>query len=142
VRDLAAFVGRCVERRIAGRFNLTTPPRAVTMGKLLEESRRVTGADTKFTWASAEFLLAHKVIEPGGWASHEIPIWPPPSAENPGTALVSSKRAEAQGLTYRPLEVTIRDTLAWQKGRPADKQVLRAGLSAEREAELLKALRG
>jgi 2'-hydroxyisoflavone reductase len=54
---------------------------------------------------------------------------------------VASKRAEARGLKFRPLETTIRDTLAWQKTRPADKQKLRSGLSAEREAELLGKLK-
>jgi 2'-hydroxyisoflavone reductase len=56
-------------------------------------------------------------------------------------ALVSSKRAQAKGLKFRSVETTVRDTLAWQKTRPEDKQKLRSGLSPEREAELLKALK-
>lgn len=142
VRDLADFVRVCAEKRVAGRFNLTTPPRWATMGKLLETSKRVTGADTKFTWASTEFLTEHKAIEPGMWASQEIPIWAPPSGQSLGHGLVASARAEAKGLKFRPLETTIRETLEWQKTRPAEKQKLRSGLSPEREAELLKALKG
>jgi 2'-hydroxyisoflavone reductase len=141
VRDLADFVRTCAERRVAGKFNLTVPPRYCTMGKLLEESRRVTGADTRFTWASPEFLLAQKAIDADGWSSREIPIWAPPSGAQPGVALVSSKRAQAKGLKFRSVETTVRDTLAWQKTRPEDKQKLRSGLSPEREAELLKALK-
>jgi 2'-hydroxyisoflavone reductase len=141
VRDLADFVRRCAEKRIAGRYNLCTPPRWATMGKLLEASRRVTGADTRFTWASAEFLARNKATEPGMWASQEIPIWAPPSGESLGHGLVASARAEKQGLTFRPLETTIRDTLEWQKTRPPEKQKLRSGLTAEREAELLKLLK-
>ena len=141
VRDLADFVRVCVEKRVTGTFNLTVPARAATMGKLLETSKRVTGADTKFVWASPDFLLAQKAIEADGWASKEVPIWSPPSGPNSGSALVSSKRAEARGLRFRTLEVTVRDTLEWQKTRPAEKQVLRSGLSAEREAQLLKALK-
>jgi 2'-hydroxyisoflavone reductase len=141
VRDLADFVRICVEKVVAGRYNLCTPPRWATMGKLLDESRRVSGADTKFVWASPEFLMAHEAIEADGWASKEIPIWSPPSSPNPGVALVSSERAQARGLRFRPLETTIRDTLAWQKTRPAERQQLRSGLSPEREAELLKALK-
>ncbi len=137
VRDLADFVRLCAEKRIAGRYNLTTPPRWATMGKLLEESRRVTGASTKFKWASTEFLVEQKAVEPGMWASQEIPIWAPPSGQSLGHGLVASARAESKGLKYRSLETTIRDTLAWQKDRPADKQKLRSGLSPEREAELL-----
>jgi 2'-hydroxyisoflavone reductase len=118
-----------------------TPPRKITMGKLLGESRRVTGADTKFVWASSEFLMEHKAIEPGMWASEEIPIWAPPTGPSVGHGLVSSAAAEKKGLKYRPLEVTIRETLAWQKGRPADKQVLRSGFKPEREAELLRVMK-
>lgn len=141
VRDLADFVRHCAEQHITGRYNLTTPPRWATMGKLLDASRRVTGADTKFNWASAEFLAQHKATEPGMWASQEIPIWAPPSGESLGHGLVASARAEKRGLRFRPLETTIRDTLEWQKTRPAAKQKLRSGLSAEREAELLKLLK-
>jgi 2'-hydroxyisoflavone reductase len=141
VRDLADFVRRCAEKHIAGRFNLCTPPRWATMGKLLDTSRRVTGADTKFRWAGTEFLMEHKAIEPGMWASQEIPIWAPPSGQSVGHGLVASARAEAQGMKFRPLETTIRDTLEWQKTRPADRQTLRSGLSAGREKELLAALK-
>ncbi len=80
VRDLADFVRVCVEKRVTGKYNLTVPPRFCTIGKLLEESRRVTGADTKFAWASRDFLLAQKAIDADGWASKEIPIWSPPGA--------------------------------------------------------------
>jgi 2'-hydroxyisoflavone reductase len=101
----------------------------------------VTAADTRFTWASAEFLARNKIIEPGMWASQEIPIWAPPSGQSLGHGLVASARAEKQGLKFRPLETTIRDTLEWQKTRPAEKQKLRSGLTAEREAQLLKLLK-
>jgi 2'-hydroxyisoflavone reductase len=140
VRDLADFVRVCAEKRVGGRYNLVTPPRKVTMGRLLEESRRVTGADTELVWADAEFLLQHKAIEPGMWASQEIPIWAPPQGPSLGHGLVSSTAAQRKGLKYRPLAVTIRETLEWQKARPADKQKLRSGLSAERERELLAML--
>ena len=141
VRDLADFVRLSAEKRIAGVYNLCTPPRWATMGKLLEASKHVTGADTKFRWASTEFLMEQKAAEPGMWASQEIPIWAAPSGQSLGHGLVASARAEAKGLKYRPLETTIRETLAWQKTRPADKQKLRSGLTPEREAELLGKLR-
>ncbi len=140
VRDLADFVRLCAEKRIAGRYNLCTPPRWATMGKLLDESKRVTGADTKFKWASTEFLMEHEAVEPGMWASQEIPIWAPPSGESLGHGQVASARAEAKGMKFRSLETTIRETLEWQKTRPAEKQKLRSGLSPEREKELLALL--
>ena len=54
---------------------------------------------------------------------------------------MSSARAVAKGLRFRDLETTVRDMLAWHEQRPAEqKQKLRAGLTPEREAELLKKL--
>jgi 2'-hydroxyisoflavone reductase len=136
VRDLADFVRVCVEQRIPGRFNACNPPGAVTMGDVLETARRQTRAETRFVWASADFLAAQKLVD-----SSEIPIWAPPTGEFAGAALVSSARAVAKGLRFRDLETIVRDTLAWHAKRPAEQQQkLRAGLTPEREAELLKML--
>jgi 2'-hydroxyisoflavone reductase len=141
VRDLADFVKLCAERGTAGVYNLVTPPRWATMGKLLETSKKVTGADTTFKWASARFLIENKAAEDEMWASQEIPIWAPPMGKSLGHSLVSSAAAEKKGLKYRSLETTIRDTLEWQKTRPEEKQKLRSGFSAERESELLAKLK-
>jgi 2'-hydroxyisoflavone reductase len=46
----------------------------------------------------------------------------------------------SKGLTFRPLDVTARDTLAWFKSLPQERQSHpKAGLSPEREAEVLAA---
>jgi 2'-hydroxyisoflavone reductase len=138
VRDLAEFMRACVEQRFSGSFNACNPPGAVTIGDLLETSKRLSGANTQFVWAPTEFLDKHKALETG-----EVPIWAPPVGEFAGANLVSSARAVAKGMRFRPLETTVRDLLAWHKTRPSEQQQkLRAGLTPEREAELLKALRG
>jgi 2'-hydroxyisoflavone reductase len=135
VRDLAAFVRRVTEERIAGTFNTCNPPRAVSIGALLETCKRETRSDARFHWASAEFLAQHKLVD-----SNEIPIWAPAKGDLMGMALVSPARAVAKGLSFRSVETTVRDTLAWHARRPAEQQKLRAGLSPERESELLKLL--
>lgn len=136
VRDLAEFMRLCVEQRFPGSYNACNPPGAVTMGDLLDTSQRVAGSKPKFVWASAEFLEAQKALESG-----EIPIWSPTTGEYAGTALVSPSRAVSKGLRFRSLETTVRDTLAWQNQRPpAQQQKMRAGLTPQREAELLKLL--
>jgi 2'-hydroxyisoflavone reductase len=136
VRDFAEFMRLCVEQRIAGRYNMCNPPGAVTMGDLLETSKRVTQANTKFRWAPLQFLEENKLLESG-----ELTTWWAPTGESAGAALVSSARAVAKGLRFRDVETTVRDLLAWHEQRPADqKQKLRAGLTPEREAELLKKL--
>jgi 2'-hydroxyisoflavone reductase len=126
----------CVEQRIEGRYNLCNPPGAVTIGDLLDTSKRLTKSDASFVWADLKFLEANKLTESG-----ELPIWSPTVGESGGAALVSSARAVAKGMRFRPLDVTVRDLLAWHEQRPAEqKEKLRAGLKPEREAELLKKL--
>ena len=133
VRDLADFVIGCIERDVGGRYNTCSPPGAVTIGNVLETSRAVTRSDARFTWVSSDFLAANELVDSG-----EIPIWSPPGGDSAGAALVSPARAVAQGLRFRPLETTIRDTLAWQSARPAGEQEkMRAGLTEERERALL-----
>jgi len=53
---------------------------------------------------------------------------------------IDISKAIQAGLTFRPLEETVRDTLEWAKMRPMDHE-WRAGLTAEREAEVLAELK-
>ena len=138
VRDLADFVRSCVEKKITGTFNLCSPH--VTMGSLLETSKKVTGADTKIVWASPDFLTENAIIGEKVEGNF-MPIWTPATGEDAGIVMASCSRAMAKGLKLRSLETTIRDTLAWQATRPAEKQKLRAGLSFEQETELLAKLK-
>ena len=56
-----------------------------------------------------------------------------------GYGQVSNARSIAAGLTFRPLATTVADLLAWFRAQPADRQAKpRAGITREREAELLK----
>ena len=71
----------------------------------------------------------------------ELPIWVPRD-QGPygGYGQVSNARAVAAGLTFRPLDTTISELLAWLASQPPERQAkLRAGISREKEAELLKA---
>ena len=140
VRDLADFIRVCVEKRVAGKYNLCGPQGAVTMGSVLEEARRVTKANITFVWATPKFLEEQEIIGEKAKGNY-LPIWEAPVGDQAGLLLVSPARAVKKGLKFRSLETTIRETLEWQKGRPEDKQVLKAGLTMEREAELLAKLR-
>jgi 2'-hydroxyisoflavone reductase len=84
---------------------------------------------------NADFLEAQKVAP---WS--DMPVWIPPRGEEAGGNQISNKRALDKGLTFRPLAETARDTLAWFKTLPQDRQShLKAGLAPEREAEVLAA---
>ena len=67
----------------------------------------------------------------------DMPVW---TGKDDAVARTNISRALSKGLTFRPLDVTARDTLAWFKSLPPDRQSHpKAGLSAEREAEVLAA---
>ncbi len=135
VRDLAELIIKLTEENALGVYNATGPNYELTMGKLLDVSRQVSNSDANFKWASTDFLKQNK-IEP--WS--DMPAWIPDDEEGVGFAKVDISKAIQAGLTFRPLEETIRDTLEWAKTRPTDHE-WRAGLTAEREAEALAKLK-
>jgi 2'-hydroxyisoflavone reductase len=100
------------------------------MASALEVMRDVSESDARLTWVSDNFLERNEV---GAWM--EMPLWIP-EKEGPGVGDVNSGRAIAAGLTFRPLEDTVRDTLAWRKTLPDDAE-WPAGLKPDRERELL-----
>jgi 2'-hydroxyisoflavone reductase len=63
-----------------------------------------------------------------------------PREEEAGVMRFSPVKAVAAGLTYRPIERTVRDVLAWDASLPSDRE-LAAGMTPEREAPLLEAWR-
>ena len=135
VRDLTEWMIRCVEDGVTGIYNTTGPEAPLTMAGLLYGIRAVTGSPIRFTWVDAEFLDDHGVRP-----FSDMPVWYAPVGDKAGFMRMNAERARAEGLTYRPLAVTAAETLEWSKSRPADRRAnLRAGLSAEREAEVLAA---
>ncbi|MGH8130702.1 MAG: NAD-dependent epimerase/dehydratase family protein [Steroidobacteraceae bacterium] len=137
VRDLTHFMLDLVERRVDGFFNAVTPPGALTMGGLIDTCLRVTRADTKVTWIDEDFLAQQLKPE-----EMNLAPWGPMRGEEAGGSLTGIERSLAEGLNSRPLEETVRDTLAWHESLPAErKTALRSGLMPEREAELLAAWR-
>ena len=136
VRDLSEFILKLIEENASGVYNATGPDYELTIGRLLEVSKLVTGSDANFKWASVESLNANKVE---AWS--DMPTWVPDDEEGVGFSRIDISKAIAAGLKFRPLEETVLDTLAWAHTRPPD-QEWRAGLTAEREAEVLAALNG
>jgi len=132
-RDLADFTLTCIQRGTTGVFNAVGPDEPCPMGELLETCKRVSGSDAEFVWASGEFIAGHEVAP---WM--ELTVWVS-SADGKGMLQVSNARARAAGLRFKPTEEVVRETLEWACSRPADHE-MRAGLKAEREAELLKTL--
>jgi 2'-hydroxyisoflavone reductase len=131
-RDLAEWVIRMVEQRETGIYNATGPDKPLGVGAMLEGIKAANKSNANFTWVNADFLEAQKVAP---WS--DMPVWVPPRGEEAGMGRISIRRALSKGLTFRPLADTARDTLAWFKSQSTERQKLKAGLSADREAELL-----
>jgi 2'-hydroxyisoflavone reductase len=133
-RDLAGWIIGMAEAGRVGTYNATGPDAPLAMARLLEECCAAASSDAAFTWVGDEFLLAQQV---GEWM--ELPLWIAESdADHAGFLAVSCGRAIAAGLTFRPLDETVGDTLVWDATRPSDHD-WKAGLRPEREAELLAA---
>lgn len=128
-RDLAAWMLDLAEARRTGVFNATGPERRLTIGEVLDTCRTVSGSKASFAWVDEKTLLDNKV-EP----YTELPLWVPAEAE--GFGRINIRKAIGAGLTFRPLADTVRDTLAWDRTRPADAPRAN-GLSPARETEIL-----
>ena len=127
--DLAAWIVGMAERRSAGVFNATGPAPRTTMGELLETCKLVAESGARLVWVDDDFLLERGA---GQWM--ELPLW---VADPDWMALmtVDVSRALAAGLEFRPLAETVRRAL--HEAEPTTE----AGLSPERESELLAAWR-
>jgi 2'-hydroxyisoflavone reductase len=135
VRDLTEWIVRMVESGEPGTYNATGPASPLSIAELLYGIRAVTTSRVSFTWADAAFLQ-----EQGVRPFSNMPLWQPPVGRTAGFMRMNAGRAQAQGLTYRPLAVTAKETLDWWKTLPADRRAdLNAGLTPEREAEVLSA---
>ena len=135
VRDLTEWMIRMAEDGTAGVFNGIGPGTPRPMAELLYGIRGVTTAETTFTWVNLEFLT-----EIGVRPYSHMPVWRPPTEGYEGFARFDLAPEIEAGLTFRPLAVTARDTLEYHFSRSPERQAnLRAGISADREAEVLAA---
>jgi 2'-hydroxyisoflavone reductase len=134
-RDLAEFTVRMVEAGRMDVFHCTGPDYPLTLETLLHVCRAEARSAAHFTWAAEEFLLRQNV---GPWM--ELPLWIPNGTPLSGLLKINAGKALAAGLSFRPISQTVRETLEWDKTRPADLE-RRAGMKPERETEILAAWR-
>ena len=143
-RDLAEWTIRMAENRETGIYNGTGPAKPLVIGEMLGGIKTALNSTANLTWVSEDFLKQQKVE---AWS--DMPVW---TGGEDGLARANISRALGKDLTFRPLAETARDTLAWFKSQPQDRQPrnnrgsrnfseshLRAGLTSGREAEVLAA---
>src|SRR6201997_192166 len=131
-RDLAEWTIHMVENRETGIYNATGPAKPLGVGGMLDAIKDAEKSNATFTFVPYDFLKQNKVE---AWS--DMPVW---AGDELGLSRTKIDRALSKGLTFRPLADTARDTLAWFKSLPQERQAkMKAGISAEREAQVLKA---
>jgi 2'-hydroxyisoflavone reductase len=136
-RDLAAFALHALQTGARGAFNVVSEAGRWTFGDVLRACAAAAGVVVRFAWHDIAALQAQG-IEP--WS--DMPLAVPTTPDYHAFMRTDARRAAAAGLTTLPLEQTVAATLAWYRSLPAEQQVFdKAGLSREREAAALAALR-
>ncbi|MEU2548407.1 NAD-dependent epimerase/dehydratase family protein [Streptomyces roseolus] len=136
VRDLVDWILDAAGKGLTGAYDAVGPN--VPLGEWIELSRAAAGHRGPVVRAGSAWLLEQGVEEFMG--SESLPLWI--VAEDwRGFQARSGAAAAAAGLRQRPRAELIADTLAWEREQGLDRE-RRAGLSAEREAELLGLLGG
>jgi len=132
-RDLAEWTIRMVEQGTVGSFNAVGPKSKLAMGRMLSDMKKITNSDARFTWVDDDFLKAQKIID-------DIPIWTSTKGPEILYSTTNINKALRHGLTFRPLSDTTKATLEWFRKQTPERQMkMRAGIRAQREAEVLAA---
>ena len=132
-RDLAEFCIAGLERQATGIVNAVGKPQP--MKEMLEACKTASGSKANLVWVDWKFLEKQEVHP---W--DDLPAWVPAEGDSAGFGTLSSAKAVALGLKYRPTVDIARDTLAWWKSEPEERRKkLKAGLSPERETAVLQA---
>jgi 2'-hydroxyisoflavone reductase len=131
VRDLAEFMVHLLEQKRTGIYDVAGPRTPLTAREFYPAAARAINADVTFTYVDDyDFLVAHKIEEQIPWALLR--------GNDYGMMSVKNDKAIAAGLTFRPLDTTVRDTLAWWPTVPEARRTKpRFSITPEIEAKAL-----
>jgi 2'-hydroxyisoflavone reductase len=130
--DIAQWVLRMAEQRKGGVYNVTGDP--IDLGTIFDTVTAVTGASATPVYADTAFLAEQEVAP---W--QELTMWIPATDERFANMNATSvEKAKRDGLTFRPLQDTVRDLLTWHNQRTLT-QPPSHGLAADKEERVLQA---
>lgn len=129
VRDLADWIVRMIENQengvyqaVGGKYNFNE-----FVANCISDQNASTIVPVQ-----ESFLIEQGVAE---WI--EIPLWIA-SEEYRGLDYADDSKAINKGLVFRPMEETIQDTASWSLSRELKPEQWKAGLSPDKEKDLLK----
>ncbi len=108
VRDTAKWMIQLIEMKKNGTFNAVGPRESQNMMSFVREASDAFDVPSTFVQIDDYEFLKHHGI-------HHIVPWILPVGKNIGSAKVNNHKALQNGLTFRPLIDTVRDTYEWWK---------------------------
>lgn len=133
VRDLAGWVVEASAAGHAGPVNVVGA--RSSLGEVLQTARGVAGVSGEPVPADPTWLQDNDVQ---GWAGpRSLPLWTP-WPQFAGFGARGDDRALALGLSRRPIERTLQDTLEDERSRGLDRTGREAGLDRAVELDLLR----
>ena len=122
---------RLAEDGTTGVFNACGPDKPLTWGRVIKACRQASRTKSTPVWMSVDFVAKQDGLE--------FPIWAPYEGETKGFHTWNNAKAVKAGLRFRPVEVTVKDTLTWYKTQENQEKGRNklAGPSLETEGKLL-----
>lgn len=127
-RDLGEFAISLIEQDADGVYNAVGPNEPLLMKDALERIRQAVNPQARFVWADPEFLREEGVEE---WTDMPFMVF-----NGKEGLLADIAKGLGDGLTFRSLEETVKDTLAWKDLQP-NPEDLHTGLPLQTQGNIL-----
>ena len=106
VRDVAEWMIRLIETKTTGTFNAVGPKEKQNMYAFVEEASKAFNVETNFIKIDDyDFLQTQNIF-------YIIP-WVIPLEDHQGSAKINNDKAKQNGLTFRPIADSVKDTYDW-----------------------------
>ncbi|MEM9545653.1 MAG: NAD-dependent epimerase/dehydratase family protein [Bacteroidota bacterium] len=116
VRDVAEWMIRLGEAKMAGTYNAVGPQNAESISEFVNHAKNAFDVESTFIQVDDyEFLKQNDV--------YYIVPWIMPDKYNYGSARVNNEKAISSGLTFRDVKTSMTDILNWWNGLESDRKM-------------------